>query len=52
MEPTDRPSVAIVDDDELFRRSIEGPVRSAGFRIDLFGAAEDLLERGDLGPTG
>jgi len=51
MEPTARPLVAIVDDDELFRRSIERLVRSAGFRVETFGSAEDFLERGDLDRT-
>ena len=51
MEPTDSSLVAIVDDDELFRRSIERLVRSAGFRVEAFGSAEDFLERGDLDRT-
>jgi FixJ family two-component response regulator len=51
MEPTDSPLVAIVDDDELFRRSVERLVRSAGFRIEAFGSAEDFLERGNLDHT-
>jgi len=51
MEPTARPLVAIVDDDELFRRSLERLVRSAGFRVETFGSAEDFLERGDLDRT-
>jgi FixJ family two-component response regulator len=51
MEPTDGPLVAIVDDDELFRRSIERLVRSAGFTVEAFGSAEDFLERGDLDRT-
>ena len=51
MEPTDSSLVAIVDDDELFRRSIERLVRSAGFRAEAFGSAEDFLERGDLDRT-
>src|SRR5262249_28703343 len=51
MEPTARPLVAIVDDDELFRRSLERLVRSAGFRVATFGSAEDFLERGDLDAT-
>jgi FixJ family two-component response regulator len=48
MAPTHSPLVAIVDDDELFRRSIERLVRSAGFTVEAFGSAEDFLERGDL----
>ena len=51
MEPTDSPLVAIVDDDELFRRSIERLVRSAGFRVETFSSAEDFLERGNLDGT-
>jgi len=51
MEPTDSPLVAIVDDDELFRRSIERLVRWAGFTVEAFGSAEDFLERGDLDRT-
>lgn len=48
MEPTDSPLVAIVDDDELFRRSIERLVRAAGFSVETFGSAEDFLEHADL----
>jgi FixJ family two-component response regulator len=51
MEPTARPLVAIVDDDELFRRSIERLVRASGFRVATFGSAEDFLDRGDLDGT-
>ena len=51
MAPIDRPLVAIVDDDELFRRSIERLVRSAGFTVEAFGSAEDFLERGDMDRT-
>jgi len=48
MTPTDSPLVAIVDDDELFRRSIERLVRSAGFNVATFGSAEDFLDSADL----
>jgi FixJ family two-component response regulator len=51
MGPTDRPLVAIVDDDELFRRSIERLVGSAGFTVEAFGSAEEFLERGNLDRT-
>jgi len=30
---------------------IERLVRSAGFRIEMFGSAEDFLERGDVDRT-
>ena len=48
MEPSDSPLVAIVDDDDMFRRSVERLVRSAGFDAEPFGSAEDFLDRGDL----
>ena len=51
MNPTDSPLVAIVDDDELFRRSVERLVGSAGFRVETFGSAEEFLERGNLDGT-
>ena len=48
MAPTDSALVAIVDDDELFRRSLERLVRSAGFSVAAFGSAEDFLASADL----
>ena len=48
MAPTHSPLVAIVDDDELFRRSIERLVRSAGFNVATFASAEDFLDSADL----
>ena len=48
MAPTASPLVAIVDDDELFRRSIARLVRSAGFNVAMFASAEDFLDSADL----
>src|SRR5262245_17740195 len=51
MEPTSSRLVAIVDDDDLFRRSVERLVRSAGFNVETFGSAEEFLEHGSLDRT-
>jgi len=51
MDPMKRPLVAIVDDDELFRRSVERLIESAGFSAETFGSAEDFLEHGHLDAT-
>jgi FixJ family two-component response regulator len=51
MDPMNRPLVAIVDDDDLFRRSVERLIGSAGFSVETFGSAEDFLERGKLDTT-
>jgi len=51
MNPIESPLVAIVDDDELFRRSVARIVGSAGFTVETFGSAEDFLERGNLDGT-
>ena len=40
--------VVIVDDDDLFRRSMERLIRSSGFRVESFGSAEAFLERADV----
>jgi FixJ family two-component response regulator len=41
--------VAVVDDDESFRDSIQNLLRSAGMRAEAFSTAEDLLDGGQLG---
>ena len=51
MDLTNRPLVAIVDDDELFRRSVGRLIGSAGFSVETFGSAEDFLEHGNLDAT-
>ncbi len=51
MEPIDRPLVAVVDDDDLFRRSVARLVKSAGFTVETFASAEEFLERADLDAT-
>jgi FixJ family two-component response regulator len=51
MNPTDSPLVAIVDDDESFRRSVVRLVGSAAYRAETFDSAEDFLERGNLDGT-
>lgn len=51
MEPPERVLVAIVDDDDLLRRSVERLVRSAGFGVEAFSSAEAFLGCGALSGT-
>jgi FixJ family two-component response regulator len=41
-------SVIVVDDDPRVRQSLEGLLSSAGFRIQLFGSAAEVLASGVL----
>jgi FixJ family two-component response regulator len=36
----------LVDDDESLRRALARAIRQAGFEVEAFGSAEDLLARG------
>jgi hypothetical protein len=38
-----RPTVFVVDDDDLVRASIQGMLKSVGLRSEGFGTAQDLL---------
>jgi FixJ family two-component response regulator len=40
------PLIAVVDDDEAVRVSLEGLVRSLGYAVRTFGSAETYLESG------
>lgn len=44
--------VAIVDDDEMVRVSLQGLMKAAGFPALVFGSAEEFLSSGELGRTG
>jgi FixJ family two-component response regulator len=41
-------SVIVVDDDPRVRQSLEGLLSSAGFRLQLFGSAAEVLDSGVL----
>ena len=41
--PVDERIIGIVDDDESVRMAIRSLLRSLGFKVEVFGSAEDLL---------
>src|SRR5262245_63803295 len=41
--PVDERVIGIVDDDESVRMAIRSLLRSLGFKVEMFGSAEDLL---------
>ena len=41
--PVDERVIGIVDDDESVRMAIRSLLRSLGFKVEIFGSAEDLL---------
>jgi FixJ family two-component response regulator len=43
MKRTDAPTVFVIDDDAAMRASIQGLLKSASLRSELFGAAEEFL---------
>ena len=40
------PRLAVVDDDPSVREALRALLRSAGFRVELFGSAEEFLRSG------
>jgi FixJ family two-component response regulator len=44
--------VAVVDDDESFRRALQRLMKSAGFPVQSFASAEDFLKSGQQHDTG
>lgn len=46
------PLIAIVDDDEALRNATKGLVRALGFRVEVFGSADELLKFDDLRDVG
>ena len=44
--------VAVIEDDESYRRAIQRLMKSAGFSVQSFGSAEDFLNSGRQHETG
>ncbi|MFJ3526090.1 response regulator transcription factor [Pseudomonas sp. NPDC090203] len=45
------PMIAVVDDDNAVRASLDSLIRSLGFVVSLFSSAEDFLASGQLATT-
>ena len=43
--------VSVVDDDASLREALRGLLKSAGFRVEVFGSAEEFLASGRLADT-
>jgi FixJ family two-component response regulator len=46
--PLDQQIIGVVDDDESVRTAVGSLLRSLGFKIEMFGSAEDLLVSAQL----
>jgi FixJ family two-component response regulator len=45
------PLISVVDDDDSVRESLQGLIRSVGFRVNVFASAEAFLNSQSLGDT-
>jgi len=51
-QPMNRPfRVSVIDDDECVRESLESLLKSMGYRVNTFAAAEEFLQLDDTGDT-
>lgn len=50
--PRGGPTVLVVDDDELFRRALKRLLTGAGYVVETFASADELLEREPLAEPG